>query len=475
MTEAKRTGVFISYSHDDSKWLKLLQQQLAPYKTLGTVSYWDDTQLKPGDEWFPEIKKALASAKVAVLLVTPAFLNSDFIRRVELPDIFEAAQKEGLRVFWLLVKSCPYEQTWLAQYEAAHKDLKNPFEKMRGWKRNDVLRTVCKKIEEAVSDTEKVEEAVARPNLIARARVVTQDPLSSGLIRCDRENYLKRFGRRFREGLQNHPELPHVYLIFGRLGQAHDTVVERVYSEIVKPLADREQGTRRGVLHKESDLDWPEPDDDLDFQQEAIQIELSKQYAYEDPEESPFTLTSPALAELKQLSNWRFVTVKQTINLTEWPGAGAKQTSSARDLLEWYLKTYWAELARTYPQPPGAKPRPQFLVFIKVTYRVPGALKSFLSLKSTQLDKERVSEELAALADEANQIYPCYFPDELETPLCEEVVNWYKKHKVFRYEQDCLEAAERLYEEHGDNLTMSIIEKALDESLTQSERSRRVA
>jgi hypothetical protein len=45
--------------------------------------------------WREEIKKALASAQVALLMVSADFLASDFVTREELPELFHAAKKEG--------------------------------------------------------------------------------------------------------------------------------------------------------------------------------------------------------------------------------------------------------------------------------------------------------------------------------------------------------------------------------------------
>ncbi len=108
--------------------------------------YWVDTAIKPGQLWKEEIEKALARAKVAVLLVSPDFLASRFIYENELPPLLEANKTEGLAIIWVPVESCHYTRTAIAQYQAAH-DPAKPLSDMNRAKWNKALVEVVKKIE----------------------------------------------------------------------------------------------------------------------------------------------------------------------------------------------------------------------------------------------------------------------------------------------------------------------------------------
>jgi hypothetical protein len=101
-----RTKVFVSYSHADTKWLKMLLVHLAPLERQGTIVRWDDTKIAPGMRWQEEIAIGIRSAKVAVLLISADFMKSEFIAGNELPPLLDAAEHDGAVILPVIISPC---------------------------------------------------------------------------------------------------------------------------------------------------------------------------------------------------------------------------------------------------------------------------------------------------------------------------------------------------------------------------------
>jgi hypothetical protein len=150
MSVRQRSQVFISYSHKDAAWLQKLQTMLKPITRNHTITIWDDTHIKPGTRWREEILGALASAKVAVLLVSPHFLASDFIDKDELPSLLKAAEEEGVAILWAAVSASLYEATAITDYQPMNNPAR-PLDSLRPSDRNKELKRIATKIIEAAS------------------------------------------------------------------------------------------------------------------------------------------------------------------------------------------------------------------------------------------------------------------------------------------------------------------------------------
>ena len=142
--------VFISYSHKDKKWCDELDTHLKPFLRDRSVISWSDEQISPGSRWFEEIRAALTHAKVAVLLVTPNFLASDFIHEHELGPLLKEAGQGGVKILWIPVRESAYKRTPLKDYQPVLNP-STPLAAMEEAKRDQAWVKICEEIERAMS------------------------------------------------------------------------------------------------------------------------------------------------------------------------------------------------------------------------------------------------------------------------------------------------------------------------------------
>ncbi len=88
--------VFICFSHRDNKWREQLLVHLEQLKWNYHVDFWSSPSIELGARWDEEIGDKLQNAGAAILLVSPNFISSSYIRNRELPLLLR--REEGREV-----------------------------------------------------------------------------------------------------------------------------------------------------------------------------------------------------------------------------------------------------------------------------------------------------------------------------------------------------------------------------------------
>jgi hypothetical protein len=156
-----RDQIFISYSRENKRWLGMLEMYLKPLIASHKLKVWSDAQIEPGKNWSREIDEALSSARIAVLLVSPEFLASDFISKVELPALVGAQQKGELQILWVAVSPSGYKYTPIERFQAAI-DPKEPLDGLSKAERGKAFVEILDKIRDAYG-SEMTQEPQATP------------------------------------------------------------------------------------------------------------------------------------------------------------------------------------------------------------------------------------------------------------------------------------------------------------------------
>lgn len=100
--------IFVSYSHADGRLALIeVQRQFGVLNGL-SMKIWSDKEIKPGSNWEYEIQDAVSSSRVVILIITPGFLQSDFVLNVEVPEILKRNSNGGMLVLPIYWTACHY-------------------------------------------------------------------------------------------------------------------------------------------------------------------------------------------------------------------------------------------------------------------------------------------------------------------------------------------------------------------------------
>jgi hypothetical protein len=111
------TEIFVSYSHADSAYLDKdsLLGHLQGLKRDG-AQFWTDRNIPVGIDWHKAIMAAIDRADIAMVLVSQALLNSEYIQNFEIRSSLVRARDQAMFVFPIILSPCDWKrESWLRQ------------------------------------------------------------------------------------------------------------------------------------------------------------------------------------------------------------------------------------------------------------------------------------------------------------------------------------------------------------------------
>jgi hypothetical protein len=110
--------IFISYAHEDMKYLEALDLRLQALERQGKIAIWKDLDIGAGEKWAEAIRDHLESASVFLLLVSDYFLASEYCYGTEMQRALERHDAGEARVIPILLSKSEWEGSPLGRLQA---------------------------------------------------------------------------------------------------------------------------------------------------------------------------------------------------------------------------------------------------------------------------------------------------------------------------------------------------------------------
>jgi hypothetical protein len=147
-----QSRVFISYSHRGKgpECKSALLRALHVFERHHLLDVWQDGRIRVSSYWDDDIKQAISSARLAVVLVTKEALESEYILGEEFPILRERQQRDKLPVFPVVCEECDWKaHDWLRATQAPNES--NPLSLLSEAAQDRVFRKLATDIAEDLS------------------------------------------------------------------------------------------------------------------------------------------------------------------------------------------------------------------------------------------------------------------------------------------------------------------------------------
>lgn len=122
MTDREALSVAFFYHDRDKAWRDELETHLAFLKRGGKIRTWHDLKITASDEWQGAIDDHLESADVILLLVSPAFIASDYCWDLELGRAMERHEAGDARVIPIILRPVDWHDAPFGKLQGLPKD-----------------------------------------------------------------------------------------------------------------------------------------------------------------------------------------------------------------------------------------------------------------------------------------------------------------------------------------------------------------
>jgi tetratricopeptide (TPR) repeat protein len=178
---AGKSRIFISYSHagNGPKWKAAMLDALRVFEAHHLLDVWQDGKIRVSGFWEDDINQAMAAARLAVVLLTPQALESQFIREKEFPCLRERQHRDKLPVFPVICEPCDWKaHDWLRATQSPNES--NPLSALPQALQDRAFRKLATDIAEEFSRVALLELSTTDKSIPPERIYLDKFPLTRG-------------------------------------------------------------------------------------------------------------------------------------------------------------------------------------------------------------------------------------------------------------------------------------------------------